>query len=60
MIKHLKLDDNTSLPKESNIQNILMNIKGIGTDADDQPKKLIPNNFNQILTQYIQTKSKKD
>ena len=57
MIKHFKLDDQTVVPKGDKIKNILMSIKGIGTDGDDQPKKLIPNNLNQVLAQYIETKS---
>ena len=58
MIKNLKLDNQENIPKEAKIKNILMSIKGIGTDGDDQPKKLIPNDLNQVLARYIENKSK--
>ena len=57
ILKQLRLDENIALPKDTNIKNILMSIKGIGTDTDDQPKKLIPNNINQVLANFIQNKS---
>jgi hypothetical protein len=57
ILKHLKVDDKVTINKDANIKNIIMNIKGIGTDVDDQPKKVIPNNFNQVLATYIKNKS---
>jgi hypothetical protein len=58
MMKHFRTEEQLNVNQSTEIKDFIMGLKGIGTDVDNQPKKVIPNNINQVLARIIQTRSR--